>query len=100
MLTNIIIQPTWYRGYFESSKNYHRAHPQEVTKILESFDVNRIMIGHTNVKSITPLYNGQIFSLDVPFYNMEYSISGLLIENDAIYRIKSSGEKVKMKYIP
>jgi len=55
------------------------------------------MIGHTNVKAITSFYNAQVFSLDVPFYNMEYSIGGLLIENDIIYLLNSSGEKDKMK---
>jgi len=89
--------PFWYRGYFESSRHYNRVSYREVTQILSVYDVSRIMIGHTNVKAITPLYNAQIFSLDVPFYNMAYSMSGLLIENDIIYLLNSSGEKVKMK---
>ncbi len=89
--------PFWYRGYFESSRHYTRASYKEVKQILEVYNVSAIMIGHTNVKAISPLYNAQIFSLDVPFYNMEYSISGLLIENDIIYLLSTSGEKVKMK---
>ena len=89
--------PFWYRGYFESSKHYNRISYREVKQILSVYDVSSIMIGHTNVKAISPLYNAQIFSLDVPFYNMKYSISGLLIENDIIYLLDSSGERVIMR---
>jgi len=87
----------WYRGYFETSRYYNRISYREIEQVLAKYGVTSIYIGHTNVKGITPLYNAQVFTLDVPFYNMEYSIQGLLIDNDIIYLLNSAGEKVKMK---
>lgn len=89
--------PFWYRGYLEESDYYRRPSYNELMRILELYEVNRIFIGHTSVKNITPLYNDHIYPLDVPFYTYGYSMEGLLIENDLIFLLKTSGKKVLME---
>jgi hypothetical protein len=57
--------PLWYRGYFPEHKDYPPATPADVVSTLEHFDVDRILVGHTIVPTITPLYEGRVIAVQV-----------------------------------
>jgi hypothetical protein len=57
--------PLWYRGYFPEHKDYPPATPDDVDRALKHFGVDRILIGHTIVPEITPLFEGRVIAVQV-----------------------------------
>jgi len=87
--------PSWYRGYFKDDLSQ-----QEVEKGLDKFSALAVVVGHTIQWSITKLYQGKVFAIDVRHPN-DYethfpprSSEGLLIEADNYYRLLSDGTKI------
>jgi len=73
--------PFWYRGYFRKDLS-----DNEVDSILEFFNVEKIIVGHTTRDSITYLYDDKIIGVDA---GMKYGdrASGILIEKDKFVTI-------------
>ena len=57
--------PLWYRGYFPEHTDFPTATMPDVDLALEHFRVDRILIGHTIVPTITPLYDGKVIAVQV-----------------------------------
>jgi hypothetical protein len=57
--------PLWYRGYFPDHKDYPPATSADVATTLRHFEVDRILVGHTIVPAITPLYAGRVIAVQV-----------------------------------
>jgi hypothetical protein len=57
--------PLWYRGYFPEHKGYPPATPADIAATLKHFEVDRILVGHTIVPAITPLYDGRVIAVQV-----------------------------------
>lgn len=57
--------PLWYRGYFAEVTDTPTASMDSVDRMLEHFDVARIVIGHTRVPTVTPLYEGKVIAVQV-----------------------------------
>ena len=89
--------PFWYRGYMEDNHFYKHLPEDDFERVLEHFNAGYIFVGHTNVKQITSLYNNRVFALDVPFYTYGFPIQGLLLENETVYLLNSSGEKKQFR---
>jgi len=75
---------TQYRGYFDGDKEVPRATPAQVTQALEHFDADTIVVGHTPVEQITPLYQGRVYAIDV---NTPSASSEALLFEDGMARI-------------
>jgi hypothetical protein len=56
--------PLWYRGYFPD-KGVAPATPADVAAALKHFAVDRIVVGHTIVPTVTPLYGGRVIAANV-----------------------------------
>ncbi len=52
--------PIWYRGYFEPAQ----ATSAEIDALLAAAKVKRIVVGHTTMNEITPLYQGRVIGID------------------------------------
>ncbi len=89
--------PFWYRGYVEDNHEYKRLPQEEINKILSVFQASRIFIGHTSVQKITPLYQSRVYAMDVPFYSNGHEIQGVIIENDTLSLVNSSGTRKKFR---
>ena len=89
--------PFWYRGYLEDNHQYKRLPEKELNNILTAFQASRIFIGHTNVKEITALYQSRVYAMDVPFYSNGAEIQGIMIENDVLYLLNSSGNRNEIR---
>jgi hypothetical protein len=57
--------PLWYRGYFAGQSGFPPATDQDVALTLATFGVRRILIGHTIVPTVTPLYQGKVIAVQV-----------------------------------
>ena len=59
--------PQWFRGYFPEQARPDRPYmPRaEVERSLEAFGVSRILVGHTIVDQVSPLYGGRVIAVQV-----------------------------------
>lgn len=92
--------PLWYRGYFLDARaqgGAPRASAQDVTRVLDYFKARRILIGHTKVPTITPLYEGNVIAVQVYPHRDERSgapvMEALSIERGKLYRAKADGTR-------
>jgi len=57
---------TQYRGYVEDREgSYPRATPAQVAQALDRFGADTVVVGHTLVSQVTPLYGGRVHAIDV-----------------------------------
>ena len=57
--------PLWYRGYFAERGNGATATLADIDASLAQFGARRILVGHTIVPTITPLYDGKVIAVQV-----------------------------------
>jgi calcineurin-like phosphoesterase family protein len=57
--------PLWYRGYFAQESAGAMATPADIERIRGHFGVGTILVGHTRVPTITPLYDGRVIAVQV-----------------------------------
>jgi hypothetical protein len=87
--------PLWYRGYFAGDERAAEATADDVRRIREYFGVDRILVGHTRVPTITSLYAGEVIAVQV-YPQREASgvthFEALLIRDGKFYRARPDGE--------
>ncbi len=86
--------PLWYRGYFPNDGAPAAASAQDIDRIREFFGVHTILVGHTTVPTITPLYQGKVIAVQVyprrdEADNTEFE--SLLIRNKTLLRALPGG---------
>lgn len=89
--------PFWYRGYIAKGDSYHRIKESELEKVLQYYDVSRVIIGHTNVSEIKSLYHKKVLATDIPFYLPRFTFQALMIEDDDYFLLDSDGSKKILK---
>ena len=59
--------PLWFRGYFPEQARPDRPYTPraEVERSLEYYGVSRILVGHTIVDQVSPLYGGRVIAVQV-----------------------------------
>jgi hypothetical protein len=57
--------PLWYRGYFPGESGRVEATPADIERILGHFGVETLLVGHTRVPTVTPLYEGRVIAVQV-----------------------------------
>jgi hypothetical protein len=89
--------PYWYRGYFEDNLKQ-----SDIDKLLNKFNANTIIVGHTIQSRVNRIYQGKVIAIDVEHCKDYYKTfpksktEGLLIENNTYYRVFENGEKQKI----
>lgn len=89
--------PLWYRGYFPIRGEPPAATNAEVAASLDRFGVSRILVGHTMVESVLPLYGGKVIAVQV--YPHIDAASGLPVLEGAMrldgtwYRATAQGKQ-------
>lgn len=86
--------PLWYRGYFDGQKDFAPASNEDIARALQWFGVSRILVGHTIVPTITPLYEGKVIAVQV--YprrgdSGQVSFESLLIRRGELWRANLQG---------
>jgi hypothetical protein len=82
--------PIWYRGYFGEDD----IEVSELDAILDYFGSQRIIVGHTSVDMITPLFGGRVLAVDSSIKNGRGG-EILMIENGELFRGAINGIKFK-----
>lgn len=91
--------PLWYRGYFAEQTSFPTASAGDVDRVLDIFGAHRILIGHTIVPAVTPLYGGKVIAVQVPPRRDESGqpeFEGLLIERGELWRVKLDGSRAAL----
>jgi hypothetical protein len=86
--------PLWYRGYFPSESGGATTSADDVARIRQFYGVERILVGHTRVPTITPLYGGGVIAVQVYPRHVEsgrVSFEALLIRQGVLYRARPDG---------
>ncbi|MCD6091447.1 MAG: metallophosphoesterase [Bacteroidales bacterium] len=84
--------PVWYRGYFLDTTFTE----QKLDRILDYFDKERIVVGHTSFDSIVSLYDGKILGIDA---SIKRGKNGelLIFEKGKFYRGTLNFGKIELK---
>lgn len=91
--------PLWYRGYFEAmarQAGFEPASSADIDLIRTRFDVQAILVGHTRVPTVTPLYGGRVVAVQVyPHLDAAGApvMEALLIENGRMFRVRADGSR-------
>lgn len=89
--------PFWYRGMVQRDMIFSNLNDNNLESILKTYQVNKIMVGHTYLKSITQFYNSKVYGIDVPFYLIPGSpMEAVYKDRTGIYRSLSDGSKTLM----
>lgn len=85
--------PIWYRGMVLNDEKYNPLHIDILDRILEKYQVKRILVGHTIFPDVTSLYGGKVIAVNVNNKeNFEKVLGrGLLIERDRTFVIGDKG---------
>ncbi|MCT4636118.1 MAG: ankyrin repeat domain-containing protein [Bacteroidales bacterium] len=83
----------WYRGMLMDYDGEPRMKQNTLEEVLEFYDSEYVIIGHTGVKKIVPLYKGKVFPIDVSFSRGTDVSHILVIENGFIYSGYADGKR-------
>jgi hypothetical protein len=92
--------PLWYRGYFAGQTSFPAATMVDIDLTLETFGVRRILIGHTIVPTITPLYEGKVIAVQVqPRRDAagQANFESLSITNGELRQAKLDGSQQRLR---
>lgn len=89
--------PFWYRGYhYEMEDRYSQITEAQVDRELDFYQASAIVVGHTEIDSLSGLYSNKIFAVDIPFDELN-GLEGLLIEDGKFYRVKVNGTRILLR---
>jgi hypothetical protein len=57
--------PLWYRGYFPAESGQAAPGVADLDRIRRHFGVATLLVGHTQVPTITPLFDGRVIAVQV-----------------------------------
>lgn len=84
--------PIWYRGYFKDNG----ANSAEIDLLLNHFDVDHLVVGHTSQKQVETRYQGRVIAIDSSIKKGKYG-EILLVEGKAMWRGTLSGKRIPLK---
>jgi len=87
----------WYRGYFPQHARDFGPTPTRlgIERILENVGGKTIVVGHTKVRAVTPLFGGRVLAIDVPWTRPQ-NVRGLLIGKDRVDVVDIAGERTEL----
>jgi hypothetical protein len=94
--------PLWYRGYFPASAQetgFPPASDDDVRKVLDTFKARAILVGHTQVPTVTSLYDGKVIAVQVYPRRDDAgraSMEALLVRDGELFRARIDGGTEKL----
>ena len=90
------IGPFWYRGYIHEMKNYPATTSEQIDSLLEYYEVEQIVVGHSQHDSVTALHQGRIIAIDVRVEDIGGQ-EALLWKDGHFYRVTGQGQLILIK---
>lgn len=90
--------PIWYRGLAKIHHGDAMATQAQVEAILDFYEGEKVIIGHTVVDDICSDYNNKVIKIDILHSHEKNSgkTKGILIENDRIHKIDDLGNQIEI----
>lgn len=90
--------PIWYRGLVRTDEKYKPCTSDTLQMILQKYDVDHIIVGHTIFKDISTFYDGKVIGVNVN--NKENRKKrrgrGILIEQGTYYIVGDKGKMCRL----
>ena len=87
--------PFWFRGFLKEYDIRDEVDELYIQNVLEAFQADRIIVGHSEVEGIEPRYDGKIWAVNVPFHAKSIRPMALLIKNEEFFALDSEGNQYK-----
>ena len=90
--------PLWYRGYFDAHAEQYGPVPDSAAldAILTNAGGVSIVIGHTKVQEVTPMFGGRVIAIDIPWTKPE-NVRGLVFDADGLGTVDIEGRREALK---
>lgn len=89
--------PFWYRGYLYGIEDrYPEATAAEIDQLLAFYEVDRIIVGHSEQDSIATRYDGRVVAIDVAVEELGGQ-QALLWEDGRFYRVDRDGRRLEIE---
>jgi len=88
--------PVWYRGYLKASSGYKEIDQHSLEKVLKTYFVEQVVVGHTEVDLIQPVKDNKVYPVNIPLANKKIIGQALLIENGNFYRVTTDNDITKL----
>ncbi len=86
--------PLWYRGYFKEDLSN-----DDIQSVLDTYQADHIVVGHTIVEEISPLYEGRLIPIDVK-HAKQVKTKGfnaiLQTGPNTFYKVNATGDREAM----
>lgn len=91
--------PIWYRGMVKRDPKYNPIAADTLQMVLERYDVDRVIVGHTIFNEVTSLHEGKVIAVNVDNdKNRKHKRSrALLIEGNEIWLVGDQGKIKELK---
>ncbi len=90
--------PLWYRGLVVDTEKSPGLPSDDLDRVLNYYQVQRILVGHTEVDEVDWRYDGRVVAVNVRHYKnyTKDATAGLLIEGDKFYAVTYSGKRLPL----
>lgn len=90
--------PIWYRGLVREDADYRPIKSDSLNMILNRYDADRIIVGHTIFDDISKFYDGRVIGVNVnnALNRKEGRGRALLIEDDEYWIVDDKGKMKKL----
>ena len=89
---HMIIQPVWYRGYFDKMDK-----SAQIKKLLKYYKAKKIVVGHTIVEHIRMIQREYVIAIGTHYGQLGKIAEGLLIENNHFFALDENGGNVELE---
>lgn len=91
--------PVWYRGLVSDKEKYNPVTDAQLDEILDLYDAERMIVGHTIVDDITVCHSGKVIAVNVDNYENFRNDLGraILIKGKRIFVVGNDGLKRRLK---
>lgn len=90
--------PLWYRGMVKTGSEYSPIKDADVQTLLDEYNVERIIVGHTENSRVKYTYSGKVYDICVNHPKaFEKETRAVLIKDGEIKAVNDKGELVTIK---
>ncbi len=101
-LINLVINadgPLWYRGFVLDNFGKNELTQNLVASILDFYEVNKMIIAHTEVKEMTSFFGGKVIVIDIPIRTEQAISQALLIKDGHYFKMTNKQDQIPCAFM-